>query len=89
MEYLQKQNKTRGPWAKFPSSEQISHWLSADAMQYSSSIATLTKTEIWLYPKKVKGHPGIIIWTNLVDFASQMLYNKSQHLSFLGSGEDL
>ena len=36
----------------------------------------------------VKGHPSIIIWTNLVDFESPMLYTKIQPQSFLSSGEE-
>ena len=31
----------------------------------SPSIATATRTQIWPYRKKAKGHPSIIIWTNL------------------------
>ena len=44
--------KTKGPWATICSPEQISHCISADVMQRSSSIATVTRTEIWLYCKK-------------------------------------
>ena len=36
----------------------------------------------------IKGQPGIVIWTNLVDFESLMLYTKIQPQSFLSSGED-
>ena len=39
----------------------------ANAMQQSSSIATATGTQIWLYHKKVKSHPSLNILTNLVD----------------------
>ena len=39
----------------------------ANAMQHSSNIATATGTQIWSYHKKVKGHPSLIILTNLVD----------------------
>ena len=38
-----------------------------NAMQQSSSIATETRTQIWPYHKTVKGHPSLIILTNLVD----------------------
>ena len=37
--------------------------------------------------KKVKGPLTVIIWTNLVDFESSMLYAKIQPKSCLGSGE--
>ena len=37
--------------------------------------------------KKVKGHPSIIISTNLEDFESLMLYTKVQPKTFLSSGE--
>ena len=43
------------------------------------------ETHIWPCCKKVKGHPRIIIWTNLVDLASPILYTKS----FLGSGKKI
>ena len=55
----------------------------ANAMQQSSSIATATGTQIWPYHKKVKGHPSLIILTNLVDLESPMLYTKIQPQSFL------
>ena len=42
--------------------------------------------QIWPYRKKVKGQPMVIIWTNLVDLESQILYNMIQPQSFLGSG---
>ena len=45
--------------------------------------------QIWPCHKKVKGQPTIIIWTNLVDLESLMLYTKFQPHSFLGSGEKL
>ena len=35
-----------------------------------------------------EGQPRIIIWTELVDLESSMLYTKIQPQSFLGSGED-
>ena len=38
--------------------------------------------------KKVKGQPWVIIWTNLADLESMMLYTKIQSQSFLGSGEE-
>ena len=38
--------------------------------------------------KKVKGQPRIIIWTNLVDLKSMMLYTKIQSWSFFGFGEE-
>ena len=38
--------------------------------------------------KKVTGQPTVIIWTDLVDLKSSMLYNKIQLQSFLGSGEE-
>ena len=36
----------------------------------------------------VKGQPRVIIWTDLVEFESVMLYTKIQPWSFLGSGEE-
>ena len=45
-------------------------------------------TQIRPCHKKVKGQPMIIIWTNLVDLESSMLYTKIQPQSFLGSGEE-
>ena len=44
--------------------------------------------QIWPCRKKVKGQPMVIIWRNLVDRESSMLYIKSQPQSFLGSGEE-
>ena len=41
----------------------------------------------WQCGKKVKDHPRIIIWTNLVDHASPILYTKILPQSFLGSRE--
>ena len=64
------------------------HCISADAMQHSSSIATASRTEICMCLKQVKGHHRIIIWTNLVDLPSLMLYTKIQPQCFLGSGEE-
>ena len=40
--------------------------------------------QIWPCHKKVKGHPRIIIWTNLVDLEFQMLYTKIQPQSCPG-----
>ena len=57
-------------------------------MRHSSSIVTATRTEIWPSLKKVKGHPSIMIWTNLVNLVSLMLYTKIQSQRFLGSGEE-
>ena len=39
------------------------------------------------YRKKVNGQSSIIIWTDLVDFESPMLYTKIQPKSFLSSEE--
>ena len=44
--------------------------------------------QIWLCRKKVKGQLTVIIWTNLVNLESSMLYTKIQPQSFLGSGEE-
>ena len=44
--------------------------------------------QIWPCRKKVKGLPMIIIWTNLVDLESQMLYIKIQPQSFLDFNEE-
>ena len=52
-------------------------------MQQSSSIATATRTDIWPCRKKVKGDHRIIIWTDLVDFVSPILYTKIQAQTFL------
>ena len=38
------------------------------------------RTQIWSCHKKVKGNPTIIIWTDLVDLESSMLYTKIQVL---------
>ena len=38
--------------------------------------------------KKVKGHPSLIILTNLVDLKSPMLYTKIQPQSFLSTREE-
>ena len=57
-------------------------------MQHSFSIATATGTQIWPYHKKVKGHPNLIILTNLVDLESRMLYTKIQPQSFLSTEEE-
>ena len=46
------------------------------------------RVQIWSSRKKVKGQSTTIIWTNLVDLASTMLYTKIQPQSFLGSGEE-
>ena len=43
--------------------------------------------QIWPCRKKVKGQPTIIIWTNLVELETAMLYTKIQPESFLSSGE--
>ena len=82
-------HQTRGPWATIRSPEWNSHCISADARKQSSSTATATRTEIWQCRKKLKDHSRIIIWTNLVDLASPMLYTKNQPQSFLGSGEEV
>ena len=60
----------------------------ANAMQQSSSIATAIGTQIWPYHKTVKGHPSLIILTNLVDLESLMLYSKIQPQSILSTGEE-
>ena len=44
--------------------------------------------QIWSSHKTVKGQPMTIIWTNLVDLESPMLYTKIQPQSFLGAGEE-
>ena len=44
------------------------------------------ETQIWPFLKK--GQPLIIIWTNLVELESSMLYTKIKPQSFLDSGED-
>ena len=44
--------------------------------------------QIWPCYQKVKGQFTVIIWTNLVDLESSMLYTKIQSQSFLGSGEE-
>ena len=59
----------------------------ANAMQQSPSIARATGTQIWPYHKKVKGHPSLMILTNLVDLESPMLYTKIQPQSFFSTGE--
>ena len=44
--------------------------------------------QIWPCRKKIKGQLVVIIWTNLVNLESLVLYTKIQPQSFLGSGED-
>ena len=45
--------------------------------------------QIWpCRKKKVKAQPRVIIWINLVDLESTMLYTKIQPQSLLGSGEE-
>ena len=58
----------------------------ANVMQQSSSIATATGTQIRPYHKMVKGHPSLIILTNLVDLESPILCTKIQSQSFLITG---
>ena len=45
-------------------------------------------TQILPCRKKVKRQLTVIIWTNLVDLESMMLYTKIRPLSFLGSGDE-
>ena len=52
------------------------------------SIATATGTQIWPYDDKVKGHPSLIILTNLADLEAPMLYTKIQPKSFLNTTEE-
>ena len=44
--------------------------------------------KIWPCCKRIKGQPTIIIWTNLVDQESPMLYTKDLAQSFLDFGEE-
>ena len=44
--------------------------------------------QIWHCLKKVKARPKIIIWINMVELESLMLYTKIQPQSFLCSGEE-
>ena len=60
--------------------------LSTEAMHHSSSIATTIRTQIWMCFRKVKGHPGITIWTTIVDCFPAVIYH-SQPQNFIGSGE--
>ena len=60
----------------------------ANAMQYSSSIATATGTQIWPCHKKVKGNPSLVILTKVVDIESPMLYTKIQPQNFLSTGKE-
>ena len=71
-------------WVKQPLHSSIS----AYEMQHSSSIATATRKKICLCSKKVKGHPSIIVWMNMVDLVSLMLQSKIQPQSFLGSRKE-
>ena len=70
--------ETSGPWATICTPDKNSYCIFAKPMQHSSSTATATGTQIWPYHKKVKGHPYLIILTNLVDLESAMLYIKIQ-----------
>ena len=54
----------------------------------SASIATATTTQIWPFRINVNGYSSIIIWTNLLDIESRMLYTKIQAPSFLSSGAE-
>ena len=45
-------------------------------------------TPIWPCCKKFKGSLTVIIWTNLADRESLILYTKIQPQNFLGSGEE-
>ena len=57
-------------------------------MQHSSIIATATETQIWSYHKKVKGHPSLIILTNLFDLESLIVYTEIKPQNFLSTGEE-
>ena len=81
-------NKHKRPIGYNRSPDKNSHCIFANAMQHSSSIATVTGTQIWPCHKKVKGHISLIILTNLVDLESLMLYTKIQPQSFLSTGEE-
>ena len=52
----------------------------SNVMQQSSRIAAATGAQIWPYDKNVKGHPSLIILTNLVDLESPMLYTLKAFL---------
>ena len=43
---------------------------------------------IWPCHKKVKGHPRILIWTNLIDFSLQCYISRFSLKAFLISGEE-
>ena len=60
----------------------------ANAMQQTICIATATGTQIWPHHKKVKGHPYLIILTNLVGLESSMPYTKIQPQSSLSTEEE-
>ena len=72
---------TRGPTIRSP--DKNSYCIFANATQHFASIATATGAQIWPYHETVKGHPSLIIWTNLVDLDSPKLYTKIEPQSFL------
>ena len=76
------------PFATIRSPDKNNHCIFANAMQHSSSFATATVTQIWPYHKKVKGHPNLIVLTDLVDLESLMLYTKIQPQRFLSTREE-
>ena len=80
--------KTRGPLATISSPDKNSYCIFANAMQYSSSIATATGIQIGPYNKKIKDHPNLITLTNLVNLESPMLYTKIQPQSLLSTIEE-
>ena len=65
-----------------PRFSHLSHCISADAIQLSSSIAPFTPyksmgLQIWPCHRKVKGYLRIIIWPNLVDLVPDAIYQES------------
>ena len=60
--------------------------LQSDGASNWATEAGQLEEKFWQCGEKVKDHPRIIIWTNLVDLASPMLYTKILPQSFLGSG---
>ena len=66
--------------------KQLLHICKCHATIFSTAIAS--GIQILPYRKYVKGHPSIIIWTNVVDFEFPILYIKIQAQSFLSSWEE-
>ena len=75
--------KTKGPWTTIRSPDNNSYCISANACNFFQ-YCHITWHKFDHTVKRSK----VIIWTNLVDTESPMLYTKIQPQSFLSSGEE-